>query len=117
MDAGLCVIVGCPNDTRYGRVMCSHCSAKVSKKTRILKQTVLDHYGQKCNCCCGCSVTKFEHLTIDHKNNDGAKQRRDKKAHCGQAEYRRIIREGFPNDLQVLCWNCNCSKQYYGGCS
>ena len=115
-DAGLCVNTGCPNDTRPGRVTCAQCSVKVSKKTRILKQLVLDHYGQRCNCSCGCSVAKFEHLTIDHKNNDGAKRRKDGQHHCGQANYRRIIREGFPDDLQVLCWNCNCAKQYYGGC-
>jgi len=113
---GLCVSPGCPNDSVAGKTLCTVCSGKRSDKLRELKQVVLDHYGQRCNCACGCLVAKFEHLTIDHKNNDGAKQRKEKKHHCGRAEYARIIREGFPDDLQVLCWNCNCSKQYFGEC-
>lgn len=113
---GLCANIGCDNDRREGKTTCVQCSAKISDKIRELKQLVLDHYGQVCNCSCGCKVTKFEHLTIDHINNDGAEQRKARNAHSGQAEYRRIIRERFPKDLQVLCWNCNCAKQYYGGC-
>ena len=113
---GLCVSPGCQNDARYGKVNCLECAKRLSDETRRLKQVVLDHYGQKCNCLCNCQVTKFEHLTMDHKNNDGAKQRKEKKHHSGRAEYARIIRERFPNDMQVLCWNCNCAKAYYGGC-
>ena len=115
-DDGLCVAPGCNNNTRPGKVNCVVCAEKISNKTRELKQVVLNHYGQVCNCACGCGITKFRWLTIDHKNNDGAKQRKEKRSHCGQAEYRRIIKAGFPSDLQVLCWNCNCAKQYYGGC-
>lgn len=113
---GLCVSIGCPNDNRPGRVTCYECADKISKKTRLLKQTVLSHYGQVCNCSCGCTTTKFEYLTIDHKNSDGAKQRKDQGTHGGQSTYRRIIKAGFPDDLQILCWNCNCAKEYYGGC-
>ena len=114
--AGLCVTVGCLNDAQDGKVACISCSKKISDRTRELKQTVLDHYGQMCNCSCGCRATKFEYLTIDHKNSDGAEQRKEQGAHGGQATYRRIIKAGFPDDLQVLCWNCNCAKEYYGGC-
>ena len=115
--AGLCVMAGCPNDSREGKVLCEYHARKGADKIRELKQTVLNHYGQKCNCSCGCNITKFEHLTIDHKNNDGAEQRRAQGSHGGDANYRRIIKAGFPDDLQVLCWNCNCAKEYYGGCN
>jgi hypothetical protein len=78
--------------------------------------TVLNHYGLKCFCSCGCSVTNPRHLTLDHINNDGAAQRRSGRYNGGLANYRKIIKQGFPKDLQILCWNCNCSKEYYGGC-
>lgn len=115
-EAGVCVMPGCKNDPRPGKVACESCATKLSDKTRELKQTVLNHYGQVCNCSCGCQITKFEWLTVDHKDNNGAKQRREQGTHGGHANYRRIIAAGFPADLQILCWNCNCAKQYYGGC-
>lgn len=116
--AGLCVMPGCHNDSRDGKVLCQDHADKSAEKTRELKQTVLDHYGQACNCPCGCKVTKYEYLTIDHKNNDGASQRKEQGTNAGgHATYRRIIKAGFPDDLQVLCWNCNCAKEYYGGCN
>lgn len=113
---GICVCTGCKNKTINGRKSCQACSYRRSVRLRELKQTVLDYYGQKCNCECGCLVIKFEHLTIDHKNNDGAEQRKKRGSHGGHANYRYIIKDGFPDDLQVLCWNCNCAKEYYGGC-
>ena len=113
---GLCVTNGCTNIARLNKVDCEYCAAKISDRTRELKQEVLNHYGQRCNCLCGCSVTKFEWLTIDHKNNDGAEQRKEEGSHGGQATYRRVIKAGFPDDLQILCWNCNCCKGYYGVC-
>ncbi len=113
---GLCAFAGCLNNARVGKVSCLEHADRISDRTRELKQIVLDHYGQRCNCSCGCSVTKFEHLTIDHKNNDGASQRKDGRYRGGNATYRYAINAKFPDDLQILCWNCNCAKQYYGGC-
>lgn len=113
---GICTSLGCANLAVPGKASCSQHSLIRSERLRNLKQTCLNHYGQKCNCPCGCTVTNLFHLTIDHKNNDGATQRREQKIHGGHANYRRIINSGFPDDLQVLCWNCNCAKHFYGGC-
>lgn len=30
--------------------------------------------------------------------------------------YRWIKKNGFPDSVQVLCWNCNCAKGIYGYC-
>lgn len=114
--AGLCKQTGCRNPVAAGRVNCQPCINKRRERLRALKQQVLDHYGQRCNCACGCQITNFCHLTIDHKNSDGAIQRRLQGMHGGHANYRKIIKAGFPEDLQVLCWNCNCAKEFYGGC-
>lgn len=115
-SAGICVRLGCKNKADANSVSCSSCKEKTRITIRSLKKIVLEHYGHKCNCECGCDITRFEHLTIDHKNSDGAHQRRKEKSHGGQTNYRRIIKSNFPDDLQILCWNCNCAKEYYGGC-
>ena len=115
-SAGICIIQGCTSKSRNNRTTCEVCSKKISDEGRRIKQTVLNYYGQKCNCECECKVTKFEWLTIDHKNNDGATQRKEGKSDKGVKGYRKIIRSGFPDDLQILCWNCNCAKGMYGRC-
>lgn len=112
---GICGNEGCYKKIIRG-VVCDSCRKKTNNKLAELKDVVLNHYGHKCNCICGCQVTNRNHLTIDHINNDGAKQRREGKTHGGHANYRNIIKDNFPTDLQVLCWNCNCAKHFYGGC-
>ena len=114
---------------RYINSRCKDCASKVSckwtkdnqkiitkkwqiKREELLKQ-IREAYGNKCNCC-GESNPLF--LTIDHVNNDGYKLRpRNKNGNYAPSEfsghyYVRIVRENFPKDLQLLCWNCNCGK-------
>lgn len=77
------------------------------------KQLVFIHYGgnpPKCSCC-GKSCVEF--LTIDHVNNDGAKDR--KKGLKGHDFYRWLIKNDFPEGYQVLCYNCNCGRAKNGG--
>lgn len=108
-DAGLC---RCGQLPMVGKKACQDCLNRSIKSTRRYKQTVLDHYGAFCHCECGCRETTFEWLTIDHINNDGAKQRR-----AGlRGDYSSLIKRGFPDDIQILCFNCNCSKGFYGRC-
>ena len=71
---------------------------------------VVAHYGGCCFCC-GESNPLF--LTLDHVNNDGAVERKEKKS--GSQFYATVIREGFPANLQLACWNCNCARYYRGG--
>ena len=76
------------------------------------KQKVIDNYGGKCNCC---GENVFEFLTIDHINNDGA-ELRDTQGTGGKL-YRWLISNNYPKDnYQLLCFNCNCSKGFYGKC-
>lgn len=116
IKAGLCSSPGCQQRARSGMTSCARCSQCTASITAGLKRLVLDHYGAKCACKCGCTSTNPRHLTIDHINNDGAHQRRIGRYNGGNANYRTIIKRGFPDDLQILCWNCNCAKQFYGGC-
>jgi hypothetical protein len=77
-----------------------------------LRNEILNHYGGKCVCC---GETRREFLAIDHINNDGNEQRKE----AGGAGFTFqvwIKRQGFPNDLQILCHNCNSAKGFYGYC-
>ena len=78
------------------------------KKRLEVRKKVLEHYGNKCQCC-GETIPEF--LTIDHINNDGYIQRKKQ-----WLTYARIIKKGFPLDLQILCWNCNMAKAHYRQC-
>lgn len=78
------------------------------KELRVLEK-VLDHYGAECNCC-GQIQKLF--LTVDWINNDRYA------APPGQGDfklYRQIIKDGFPDDIQVLCFNCKLGRQENGG--
>lgn len=82
-----------------------------------LKKDVFDYYGGKCVCC---GEDKIEFLTIDHINGGGAEHRKrvTGKRVGGIVFYLWLRKNKYPNDppLQLLCWNCNCSKGYYGYC-
>lgn len=90
---------------------------------RTLRKTVLDRYGGKCECC---GVEDFEFLTLEHKNGDGAADKRRLMPNFkhggtnGTALYKLYIElrdsSTLRDDIGVLCWNCNCSKHYSGQC-
>ena len=78
-----------------------------------LKKEVMAHYGGHC-VCCGEDCLDF--LTLDHINNDGAIQRRTRKL-TGWNLYRHMVKKNdYPDDLQLLCMNCNWGKRWTGVC-
>ena len=111
-EKGLCLNCGLTTGG-YRNGLCRRCfdmKLKTSKDRHTRnRKTVLSHYGGKCVCC---GETEPLFLTIDHINNDGAKHRKKTK---GIQFYPWIIRNGFPEDLQILCWNCNMGKYHNGG--
>ena len=81
------------------------------------RMRILQHYSQNIPSCACCGETQLEFLTIDHINNDGAEHRRKiSGGGKGAHSYAWIVRNNFPPGFQVLCWNCNCSKGFYGEC-
>jgi predicted restriction endonuclease len=82
------------------------------KRSANLRNTVLEHYGGKCACC---GEVQNEFLSIDHVNNDGAIERKEKHLR-GPNLYSYIIKNGFPNSYRVLCYNCNMSLGMHGYC-
>jgi hypothetical protein len=87
-------------------------SKKFAKKWRkSLREEVLEAYGNRCTCC---GEDTLEFLTIDHIHNDGHLER--KMMRQGKF-YSELKKRNFPRDrYQILCWNCNAAKAYYGVC-
>ena len=90
----------------------------LNRKKELRKQNkliVLDHYGHKCFCC---GENHFELLTIDHINGGGNKHR--KELHSGKNDsynlYKWLIKNNFPKEFRILCFNCNISRGLYGYC-
>lgn len=64
--------------------------------------------------CCGEGIRDF--MAIDHINGGGRKHRRDTKIRSGIDFVEWIIKNDFPDFLQLLCHNCNQSKAWLGKC-
>jgi hypothetical protein len=82
-----------------------------------LRFEVLDHYGDHC-ACCG-EANKWL-LTLDHINNDGGSIRlllgKGRYYVSGAGLFRHIRDTGYPSNIQVLCFNCNQGKSWFGAC-
>lgn len=80
---------------------------------RRYRLRVLEHYGGNPPKCACCGENQLEFLTIDHKMHDGSRHRKT----IGHATifYRWIFKNNFPEDFQVLCFNCNCGREIAGG--
>lgn len=104
----LCIKCGNNKDTATKH--CLICLEQFRLRRVKIKTKVLAHYGQSCVCC---GEKCFDFLTIDHINNDGYKHRKtiwNKNEGGGDKFYRWIIKNNFPSDLQVYCYNCNCGS-------
>lgn len=66
--------------------------------------------GMRCACC---GETEEMFLTLDHINNDGWKHR--KQGITGDALYKWLRRNDYPEGFQVLCHNCNTGRYRNGG--
>lgn len=95
--------------------VCRECETqKVLHHNYKSKLSLIEAYDGSC-VCCGEDNPFF--LTIDHIANDGAKHRRNSGIFSGTSMYQWLKRNGYPKDnFQLLCFNCNDSKAYYGYC-
>lgn len=88
----------------------------IKRRKEIFKErrmAVLLHYGGNPPRCACCGETEIKFLTIDHIAGNGVEHRKQIK---DTSVARWIISNGFPDGFQILCYNCNCSKGFYGQC-
>lgn len=114
----------------HGKYLCKSCEKQRAQRKYIArkelireqqriydlsnKRKVIEAYGGKCACC---GENTIEFLTIDHINNDGAEDRKNNGNKIGGKLYRWLIKNNFPqNGYQILCYNCNCAKGFFGYC-
>jgi hypothetical protein len=75
-----------------------------------LKAEVIAAYGDKCACC---GESRLSMLTIDHIDGKGNDHRRE----IGWSNtYSWLRKNNYPAGFQILCWNCNGSKEMLGHC-
>lgn len=92
----------------------SHLTRKNAMKRQQyerLRDAVYAGYGNRCQCC---SEDERAFFTIDHVNGGGTAERRGNTDRFGM--FRTIIRDGFPPKYQLLCFNCNCARGFFGAC-
>lgn len=120
---GLCPCGGTP---RPNRVRCEKCAearrqeyqrtkdtvvlARAKEHWRRNKGLVLQHYGGAC-ACKGCGISDVRCLVLDHINGKGT-QHRISLGNRGRGStfYSWLIKNNYPEGLQVLCANCNMAK-------
>lgn len=75
-----------------------------------LKWEVLVHYSEGgYPACAVCNEQRLPCLSIDHINNDGARERK-RLGKEGAVFYRWLRDNGYPEGYQVLCMNCQFIK-------
>lgn len=80
-------------------------------KARERRKMVLDHYGAYCHCC---NETIYEFLSIEHVENDGYRDRQNNRKGSGMIKW--LIKNDYPQNITILCYNCNLAKGHHGFC-
>src|SRR3990167_942498 len=79
---------------------------------RKIKEMVLNHYGPNCKCC---GESEYKFLSIDHIEN-GKGNPADRSGPNGSKICYSLVKQNLPPGYQVLCYNCNCAKVFFGSC-
>jgi hypothetical protein len=87
----------------------------MSPETFELRRQVLQKYGGRCVCACGCRSRNLRRLQFDHINGGGSKERLE--GWRGAALYTKLWKEPVDPALQLLCAGCHFEKTMYGGCT
>lgn len=90
------------------------CAHNCLPEIGTLKRTILNHYGDNCDCC---GETNPSFLCLDHIDGGGNVERRETKLE-GTRFYYYLMKNDFPrkDELRILCYNCNQSLSVYGYC-
>jgi hypothetical protein len=93
----------------------AHRQKRTQKYRKILRDEVYEHYGNKCACC---GETERRFLSIDHINGRGRERRQNLAGTSGNGSNLSLlldIRKNWPDDIQILCFNCNGGRAPNGG--
>ena len=109
---GLCL--DCRKPKLAGHVLCElHLSKRrmVSKENVFkLKDIILNHYGNRKCSWPDCEVSDPDMLTLDHIEDNGAIERKEKRR-LGVVLFGWLIKQNFPKGYQILCGNHQLKKE------
>ena len=77
-----------------------------------MRKLVIGYYSNYTFKCACCGEAEYKFLSMDHIIPIGRKTRTG----SGTSLYAELISKKFPSGYQVLCYNCNCCKGFYGSC-
>jgi hypothetical protein len=86
---------------------------RVREQNKRYRMACLHYYGGEPPMCRCCGEKEVKFLCIDHIDGNGAQHRREIKR---KNIYSWLVTRKFPKGFQVLCYNCNCAKGFYGTC-
>jgi hypothetical protein len=79
-----------------------------------LKLEAIAGYGGKCICC---GEVYHEFLNLDHAiESRSEEQKRTGRIIHAIALYQKVIRENFPPQYELRCFNCNLALGFFGYC-
>lgn len=90
----------------------------LKERRHKLRLQVISHYSQGKNECACCGEKHIKFLSLNHINGKGNQHRKEIFGHNigGYLFYEWLIRNKYPEGYNVLCFNCNCAKGFYGSC-
>lgn len=86
------------------------------KRYQKIRIETLTHYGGNPPKCVCCGETEIRFLCLDHINGGGNKERLALKGYTGPNFYYLLKNYNWPSGYQILCYNCNNAKGFYGVC-
>lgn len=115
MEGKICVY--CGKKPSVTSMHCDQCRKKVNSFRTVYRErqveAVLDRYGRVC-ICCGEAEPMF--LTLDHKDGKGNEHRRLEHSDMYGVLARIFRKSGtWPENFQILCYNCNSGRWRNGG--
>lgn len=95
---------------------CRLCSKFVQRRYALAaKHKIVNHYSNGTNTCRCCGENNIDFLSIDHIVNGKGNPKTEVKS--GYNLYIQLIKDNYPEGYQILCYNCNQCKGYFGICS
>lgn len=93
------------------------CKERRDRTRRRLKMLVLRSYSGHVPACACCNETSVAFLCIDHVHGGGRKHFKEISINGGGAQFYAWLKKNkFPLGFQVLCFNCNMGKSFFGVC-
>ena len=87
---------------------------KRSHKRSVMKRAVIRHYSNNTMSCICCGEDQYDFLCVDHINSNGAEHRKKEPNAVNIHQY--LYNRNYPLGFQILCFNCNMSRNKSGLC-